>query len=369
MKKLKKIDLKGIKEYNVGVKYGYFNKKGGKDMKSKLAKRIMLIIGISIIMLTLIQTFSFATNEKIQMIKKSENEYMIYVSDLLKEKFEFAFSNSKEMNKNDLKFYNSAKDQLENGNDIAYIDAEIYEKYIKGKQNIYLWIKQNDAYKLESEVINIEEVLTEEEIQDLNNVTKKIKVSFGEKELPEEIKDGVKITRKIGTINITDNKDSKYSYILMKSENGTDVEKLITLAENINKLENKNIYEKLSLYNEFKVTYNKLQPAIKDKKWTNVKNGIIEQPKDAKGNEERKDQYLVWIKQENKDNEIIDVQIMTCKNKEIPKYEDKKEIVKKTTKLPITGDNIALFVIAGIILSLIIILVVLKLKNKKKENK
>ena len=334
-------------------------------MKSKLTSKIMLILMTFIMALTLFQGFSFAENNNMQMIKKSNTEYMIYISDLLEENFEFAFSNSKETEKDMLEFKDSAKDQLENGKNIAYVDEEMYNKYFKDQKETFIWAKQKDTYKLEAQAINIAEALTEEEIQDLNKITKKIVVEFGKKELPEEVdKDGVKITRKIGTVEIKDSEDYKYEYILMKSETGKDTAKLIALAEEMNQLKDKNMYDKLAVYKEFKTIYEKLEPAINNTKWAEVNGNIIDQPIESKEN----DQYLVWIKKYNKDENIVDLQIMTCLDENTPKYEDKEVVVKKTTKLPITGDNIALFVVAGIILFLIIVLVVLKLKNNNKQD-
>ena len=121
------------------------------------------------------------------------------------------------------------------------------------------------------------------------------------------------------------------------------------------------MFNKLSTYNEFKALYNKLKPEIDDEKWTEVEEYVIEQPQYSKTGE----QYLVWLKQETETDTVIDVQIMTCVDEYIPEYEKQEIVIKETTKLPITGDNIVLFVIAGVILVLIIAVVVLKLKNNK----
>ena len=52
--------------------------------------------------IVLLQGFSFAQSENIQMIKKSNEEYMIYVEELLEQEFQFAFSNNE--NKDNLIF-------------------------------------------------------------------------------------------------------------------------------------------------------------------------------------------------------------------------------------------------------------------------
>lgn len=221
-------------------------------MEKVSTKKVMLCLLVTIITVALLQGFSFAKSENIQMIKKSENEYMIYVSGLLNKNFEFAFSNDPEVDKSTLIFKDSALDQLENGNHIAYVDSDIYKQYFEDKTHAFLWVKQGENYKLEAEEVKLENALSEETIQSLNNATKEISVEIKEKDLPEETIDGVKVTRKIGTINIVDNQEEKYSYQMVKIKEGSDVAKLVDLVKKINELEDKDMYDKLSTYNEFK---------------------------------------------------------------------------------------------------------------------
>ena len=48
-------------------------------MKKSLAQKVMLFLAVTIITITLLQSFSLAKSENVQMIKKSEKEYIIYV--------------------------------------------------------------------------------------------------------------------------------------------------------------------------------------------------------------------------------------------------------------------------------------------------
>lgn len=341
-------------------------------MKKALTQKVMFCMLIITMMITLLQGISLANSENVQhtqVIKKSENEYMIYVSYenesnelvFLNEEFEFAFSNESEVaEESTLVFEDSALDQAENGNHIAYIDSELYSQYFEGKENTYLWVKQDEEYILEAEEIDLTNSLTEETIQELNNVTQTIKVTVGEKTLPTETADGVKVSHKIGTLTI-DEQTGTYSYKMVKATEGTDAKKLIDLAEKLNAVEQENMFNKLATYNEFKTVYNQLKPEIDDEKWAEVEEYTVEQPQSSKTGE----QYLVWLKQETDEDTVIDVQIMTCVDEYIPEYEKQETVIKETTKLPITGDDITLFVIAGVILVLIIAVVVLKLKNKK----
>lgn len=67
----------------------------GENMKKALKQKIMLSTLLIIMIITLLQGFSFAKSESTQMIKKGEKEYIIYISNLLNSKFEFAFANKK----------------------------------------------------------------------------------------------------------------------------------------------------------------------------------------------------------------------------------------------------------------------------------
>jgi len=323
-------------------------------MKKSLAQKVMLFLAVTIITITLLQSFSLAKSENVQMIKKSEKEYIIYVSNLIGSEFEFSFANKKDESKENLVFTNSALDQEDNGNNIAYIDETIYNNYFDGKKETYLWVKQGTEYKVEAEKINLKDALTEEDIQELNNATKKIPVKFGELNLPAETVDGVKITRRMGTINIEDNSETEYSYKMLKSTEESKVEELINLANEMNKLDEKNTYDKLSIYGQFKSLYEELKPSDG---WNVAENNVIKQPQESKKGE----QYLVWIKNE----QTTDVQIMTCNDDYTPEYENKKIINKVITKLPITGESFALYITAAILIVLIVTVAILKVKNNK----
>ena len=223
--------------------------------------------------------------------------------------------------------------------------------------------KQGKEYKVEAQEVNLSTALEEEKIQSLNQVTKKIEVKVGEKELPTENKDGVEVNRKIGTLKLEEKEKATYTYQMLKKEPGSEVEKLIELANEMNKQENKDMFAKLRLYSEFESAYNKLVNGLSKKKWIKVDDFTIPQPQEAKTGE----QYIVVIKENTSKEETIDIQIMTCKDEQTQEYETKDVVIKETSKLPITYDNIVLFVIAGVVLLLIILVVVLKLRNKKEE--
>ena len=49
--------------------------------------------------------------------------------------------NKKDEIEANLNFYDSAVDASENGNNIAYVDENIYNTYFDGKAETFLWIK------------------------------------------------------------------------------------------------------------------------------------------------------------------------------------------------------------------------------------
>lgn len=329
-------------------------------MKKALCVRVVISLIVIMMVMGLLQNFSFAKSENTQILKLADKEYLIYVSGLLNDKFEFALSNdSKAL---DLEFNDSAKDQ-EEGNHIAYVDNELYDTYFSKNEKTFLWVKQGEEYKIEAQEINLSTALEEKNIQNLNQVTKTITVKVGEKELPVENKDGVVVNRKIGTLQIEGKENAAYSYQMFKKETGTDVEKLIELANEMNKQENKDMFAKLNLYSEVQNIYNKLLNGLDNKKWAKAEDAIIPQPQEAKLG----DQYLVFVKENINNEETIDIQIMTCRDDYTQEYETKDVVIKQTSKLPITYDNIILFAIAGVVLVLIILVVVLKLRNKKED--
>ena len=134
---------------------------------------------------------------------------------------------------------------------------------------------------------------------------------------------------------------------------GTDEEKLADLANKMNNLTDKNIFEKLSVYSQFKKLYEKLIPA---EGWKDVESKTIKQPQESK----KGDKYLVWLKADN----TIDLQIMTSSEEYKENEKTENVIVKEVTKMPVTGESLVLYIVAGVLLVLIVTIVILKVKNK-----
>ena len=71
-------------------------------MKKNLSKKLILSFCVLVMAISLLPSFSFAKSEKIQMIQKSKEEYILYISNLLNNKFEFAFANKADEAKENL---------------------------------------------------------------------------------------------------------------------------------------------------------------------------------------------------------------------------------------------------------------------------
>ena len=55
-------------------------------------------------------------------------------------------------------------------------------------------------------------------------------------------------------------------------------------------------------------------------------------------------------------------------NEEYKEYEKTENvIVKEVTKMPVTGESLVLYIVAGVLLVLIVTIVILKIKNKNSD--
>ena len=326
------------------------------NLKTKgiLAAIIMLII-------LFVSTSIFAAGEEMQVVKKSEKEYMIYIKDNLTKAFEFAFSNDKNAKKEDLVFHKSALDMEDkNANNIAYVDEEIYGAYFS--KDTYIWARTDEAnYILEGKLLSLETAITEENIQTANNLTKGIKVDTTQSsEKTTENAEGVKETKIVGKIIVKE--EGKNSYQLVKIAESGDVAEFAKVVEEIvkGKIES-DYYSKLESASELLTLYNKLLPSSSDKNWVEASDNEILQPEDAKEDEK----FIVWIKNESGGTVKFDVQFLTCFEEEQPEAVSEKII----SKLPVTGDDPTLFIILGVlIIAFVIILVARAVASKKEKN-
>ncbi len=329
----------------------------------KLFKGINIIAIVVLMLIMLLQIPVNATNYNLEIVK-TDNEYLLYISTIMQNEFQFAFTNSNTTDKSTLNFINSIKD--EQGNNVAYVDKELEETYFKDKNgeniNQYMWIKQDNQINNPIE-IDLSTAITQEVIDFVNKTTTRIPITIGQEEKKSTTEGNKKITTTVGYLKIDEQKGDTYEYQLVKLPN-TEYTRFVELAKEISMFENNaNSYENIVKINEFYELYNNLLPT----KWEKVTDGKIEQPADAEDGEE----YVVWIKSKSPEGkEIADVQFMTSvrEEKEKTSTQTVTEEVSTKTKLPVTFDSNIILIIAFVIIVLaIIILLVLRKKITKKN--
>lgn len=321
--------------------------------KTKLTvSTIIAILFISI--LGMIYTVNGA-NENIQIIKKSGNEYLIYISEHMDSQFEFAFSNDQGADKETLGYKSSILDSTSEKNNVAYIDNSLYTTYFSGKT--YFWARDlSGKYFAEKVEVDLSKAIEESNVNLINNLTKIIKVDTKNTITTSEVVNEVKVTKTVGKVDVLEEGTTYYQ--LVKLPASEDYNELMKTAEKIanDKIEN-NMYAKLEVANKFSDYYNRLVPDIDDANWIKVNNNTILQPEESHNGE----QYILWLKTENNRENKIDVQFLTC-------FEDyKPEVIseKITTKLPVTYDNPILFIILAVLVVAFVVVLILRNKSEK----
>lgn len=321
--------------------------------KTKLTvSTIIAILFISI--LGMIYTVNGA-NENIQIIKKSGNEYLIYISEHMDSQFEFAFSNDQGADKETLGYKSSILDSTSEKNNVAYIDNSLYTTYFSGKT--YFWARDlSGKYFAEKVEVDLSKAIEESNVNLINNLTKIIKVDTKNTITTSEVVNEVKVTKTVGKVDVLEEGTTYYQ--LVKLPASEEYNEFMKTAEKIanDKIEN-NMYAKLEVANKFSDYYNRLVPDIDDANWIKVNNNTILQPEKSHNGE----QYILWLKTENNRENKIDVQFLTC-------FEDyKPEVIseKITTKLPVTYDNPILFIILAVLVVAFVVVLILRNKSEK----
>lgn len=330
-------------------------------MKSSTIKIVAFFITM-LMLLSIIQLPVQAnTDEENIILKKAENEFIIYYKDICNNEFQFAFSKDQTIEEANLSFTNSVKDQLtENALYVAYIDETSYNQVVDGNVT-YIWIKDmNDTTIVSGAKLDLGNAIDDSIIAVVNNTTKRISVDTTQTYQTNAIIDGVDTTVTTGKVVIEEKEGAKYSYQLIRlTDNTTDANKLFELAEKL-KEDISDTYTNLSLTKQFYDLYMKLMPTD----WTDVDNAEILQPE----NTVQGDKYILYLKEEISGAEAtVDSKFLVCEYKEDQGSDKKEETITETVKLPVTYDSIALIVVFAIVILAIIIVAILKVKSNKKE--
>jgi len=312
-----------------------------------------------------------AANEDVSIVStindESKTEHIIYIKDYSNETFKYAFTNKTNPEEMDLSYINSNPDLGEEANQAALLDATTYEKL--KNQPIYFWAKdQNENLILKGIQLDLEKSLTEEEINNVETLTKRIEVEIADNQqdtttVRNENIDGVDEVANVGYVKILDDdKKATYYYERVKISDSEEHKQLMTLAEQIN-----NEYEKMDMYEkvQFGVQFNKLYSKLANEtNWNEVEEMMIEQPEESVNG----DKYIVFLKKIDQDGvETIDAQFLTAFDDYEPNVVIEEVVTQETTKLPITYDSIALFVLLGVIV-ILVVAVFIRMKKLSKQN-
>ena len=331
-------------------------------MKNSKIKLVALLSLVLMLLSIFTMPAQAGTNEKI-ILKKANDEFLIYYKEICNEEFEFAFSLDPKEEEDNLIFTKSAKDQLtETALNVAYVDEYLFTNYFNSDKPTYIWVRNNEGKMLVSaDLVNLDEAILEETVELVNTTTKRIKTHIETTEPKTEIVDGVETTVTTGKL-VLDNKENKYSYELIKVANNAEAEELFNLVEKLQKNEELGTYENLTFASEFYDLYNKLMPKTSD--WTQVDDSEILQPENTLEGEK----YIVYLKDEQG---VVDVQFLTSVYKVEEGVKEETETITETVKLPVTFDSgsILFIILAVIVLALVIVTIVRVKANKKDEKK
>ena len=323
-------------------------------MKNSLLK-LMSIILITIFVIAIIPMAVMAANADGVILEKTNGEKIVYIKGMDQTEFKYAFSNN-ESDASSATYITATKDS--NSEYVAFLEAEETYKYmfIQNGEN-------TDTLQLDSL-----KSITEKEIAEVEKLTKIIKVSTEESD-SKITKDGdTTITTTTGKITVTDKGDYQYQLIEIVDKNSSTEKIDATALELYNQLEILNndetkMFDILLAETTVRDNYKKL---LENATWTDAKDRTIPEPKDSQNGEK----FVVLIR-ETKDgkSEREDVQFMTCSRADDKGVEELEKQVEKKKKLPITGENLALYIIFAVIILAIIVLIVRMNKAKNDEEK
>ena len=310
-------------------------------MKTKTGKVLLVLMLSLIILFSVLQTKSSATNSDIMTIKQDNNNYIIYIGSLLNQNFDFAFADSKD--EEDLNYINAGTDNQ--GNYIAYVNQDLNEKFFNSEET-FLWVRTKDKQTIvDGEKITLNDAKTIEELNQNKNITKVITIQSNEQD---------------GKIKINGQEGKTYFYQFSTVNSSEDNTKLQTLVNNIiNFDENTNIYQKLTTNNELNQTYNKLISNLNNESWVKAENLEITEPYGATENQ----QYILWLKDSDGN---IDIQFLTAHERTVTTVTERAEVQEVLSALPYTNDETTiLWISLGIVVIAIISVLIFKKTNKK----
>ena len=294
-----------------------------------------------------------ASNTDGIILEKADGSKIIYVKDMKTTEFKYAFSDSDDST--GATFLTASKDT--NDEYVAFMEKDATAKYmfvqVEGNTNTIELAKQKS--------------ISEDEIKEVEKLTKIIGVKTTEKDSAVSKNGDTTVTTVNGKIIVTDEGTYQYQIFEVVDNNSstkTPNETAVDLYNQLSKLENADgMYDKLLAEIAIRDDFKKL---IDNAKWEDAKNKTIAQPSNSQD-----DEVFVVIIREVKDGKEVrkDVQFMTTARQDDADVEKTPKEVKKQTRLPVTGENLALYIVFGVIILAIIILIVKMRKAKQDEEK
>ena len=294
-----------------------------------------------------------ASNTDGIILEKADGSKIIYVKDMKTTEFKYAFSDSDDST--GATFLTASKDT--NDEYVAFMEKDATAKYmfvqVEGNTNTIELAKQKS--------------ISEDEIKEVEKLTKIIGVKTTEKDSAVSKNGDTTVTTVNGKIIVTDEGTYQYQIFEVVDNNSstkTPNETAVDLYSQLSKLENANgMYNKLLAEIAIRDDYKKL---IDNAEWEDAKKNEIPQP----GNSQNDEVFVVIIREVKDGKEVRkDVQFMTTARQDDADVEKTPKNVKKQTKLPVTGENLALYIVFGVIILAIIILIVKMRKAKQDEEK
>lgn len=324
---------------------------------NRISAKLLSVLAI-FVFIAVIPIATFATNEDVSLVStinsESKQEYIIYIKDYSNQKFKYAFTTNANPEEMDLSYINSISDLGEN--QAAFLNAATYEKLYQESSTIFMWVKDEEGNLiLKGTQLDLIKSVTEESIQNVETLTKRIEVEIADSQddtttIRNENIDGVDEIANVGYVKILDDdKDATYYYERTKLPSTDNYNQLMTLVEQIkDEYDEMDMYEKVQIGTQFNELYSKV---TSEAKWQEVEDMTIEQPEESVAG----DKYIVLLKKVDKQGATtMDIQFLTAFDSYKPNVVKEEIVTQETTKLPITYDSIALFVVLGIIVLLVV---------------
>ena len=315
---------------------------------SKILSRLSVIALIVAIIIAILpgSTYAITENAEVEVIKQEDGKYIVYVEGA--NEFSYAISTNSNATEYELDYINSVEDGA--GTQVAVISQT---------GTVYFWAKNGDTQLVSAKEIKLNsETFTTDDLNNVGKTTQKIPTTVKEDvSKVQYVAEGVTTTLTLSGLEI-DGEETGYEYKIIPTKG--NAEELMTKAKNLP--EKLNTYDGVKKAKEFDALYTNLKSDLEDSKWVEAKDNMILQPETATDGEN----YVALV--QKTDGSVEDVQFLKSEVKSEEKFEKEKIVVQETTKLPITGESLALIIAFAVVVALLVI-VFIKMKKSKKEDR